>query len=440
VPHPGDQRVLPPVARAARIVLSTFGSAGDVYPFIALAAALEREGAAPVIAAPPLFAGAVRAAGIAFHPVGPDLEALQKDLGLSEAGLVRAALHPRDGTRFIVAELLMPYLRTSLQDLAPVLEKADLLAVHALGFAARLAAEERGLPWAGVVLQPMAFLSAYDPPVLPGLGPLGYLPRRLPVALNRMLKWLARRLSAGWLAPLERQRAALGLPAGPGHPLIDGQFSPWLNLALYSPLLGGPQPDHPPHTLIAGSVCYDGPPVALPAPLEAFLADGPAPIVFTLGSSADRVPGAFFAVSAAVAADLGERAVLVSSALDAGTARRESPDLLHCGPLPYSMLFPHARALVHQGGIGTLTQALRAGRPQLIVPFAHDQPDNARRAAALGCAQILPQAAYDRRRARAAIRTLLAWADRDEAARRVARAMAGEAGAVAAARALLRLR
>ena len=58
--------------------------------------------------------------------------------------------------------------------------------------------------------------------------------------------------------------------------------------------------------------------------------------------------------------------------------------------LPYSQVFPRAAAVVHQAGIGTLAQALRAGRPQLIVPVAFDQPDNARRAAALGLARVVP--------------------------------------------------
>jgi UDP:flavonoid glycosyltransferase YjiC (YdhE family) len=58
--------------------------------------------------------------------------------------------------------------------------------------------------------------------------------------------------------------------------------------------------------------------------------------------------------------------------------------------LPYSAVFPHAVAIVHQAGIGTLAQALAAGRPQLIVPVAYDQPDNARRARELGVARSIP--------------------------------------------------
>ena len=58
--------------------------------------------------------------------------------------------------------------------------------------------------------------------------------------------------------------------------------------------------------------------------------------------------------------------------------------------MPYSAVFPHAAAVIHQAGIGTLAQALTAGRPQLIVPVAFDQPDNAQRAEALGVARVMP--------------------------------------------------
>jgi rhamnosyltransferase subunit B len=51
---------------------------------------------------------------------------------------------------------------------------------------------------------------------------------------------------------------------------------------------------------------------------------------------------------------------------------------------PLSHLLPHAAAIVHHGGIGTLAQALAAGIPQLIIPYALDQPENASRVRALG--------------------------------------------------------
>jgi rhamnosyltransferase subunit B len=56
---------------------------------------------------------------------------------------------------------------------------------------------------------------------------------------------------------------------------------------------------------------------------------------------------------------------------------------------PHGDLFPRALAIIHQGGIGTTGQALRAGRPMLVVPYAFHQPDNAVRVMNLGVAHTL---------------------------------------------------
>ena len=107
--------------------------------------------------------------------------------------------------------------------------------------------------------------------------------------------------------------------------------------------------------------------------------------------------------------------------------------------MPYSSIFPRALAVVHQGGIGTLSQALRSGRPQLIVPFAFDQPDNARRAAGLGVARVLPAGKADARTLARELRALLADGAYDHRAQVVAREVRETNGAACAAQALLRL-
>jgi UDP:flavonoid glycosyltransferase YjiC (YdhE family) len=249
---------------------------------------------------------------------------------------------------------------------------------------------QRKLPWAGTVLAPLSFMSDFDPPLISGaewFRGLRALGPRVYGAVFGLLKWIA----WPWEAPLRKFRAELGLPPLAGMALFEGQFSPHLNLGLFDPPLAAPQRDWPARTQVTGAPLHDG---AAPGPdageLEAFLAEGAPPIVFALGSSAIFVAGDDFWRSAAEAARrLGRRAILVAGA---ETARRLSlpPGVRAFGYLPYSTVFPRAAAIVHQAGIGTLAQALRSGRPQLIVPFAFDQPDNARRAVALGCARTLP--------------------------------------------------
>ena len=100
---------------------------------------------------------------------------------------------------------------------------------------------------------------------------------------------------------------------------------------------------------------------------------------------------------------------------------------------PHSALFPHASLIVHHGGIGTSAEALRAGKPMLVVPHGFDQPDNAARLQRLGVAEVLPAGRY--RHDRAA--SLLARLDEDRGYRTnaepVARVLREEDGAETAA-------
>jgi UDP:flavonoid glycosyltransferase YjiC (YdhE family) len=102
-------------------------------------------------------------------------------------------------------------------------------------------------------------------------------------------------------------------------------------------------------------------------------------------------------------------------------------------------MFPRAAAIVHQGGIGTTAEALRSGRPMLVVPYAHDQPDNAARAVRLGLARRIPRARYDDARAAAVLRELLADSRAIERAAEVGARIRGANGAETAAVAIAEL-
>jgi UDP:flavonoid glycosyltransferase YjiC (YdhE family) len=253
-------------------------------------------------------------------------------------------------------------------------------------------------------------------------------------SLTRGVMWLARKRLDALLGPVYELRRQLGLPRG-GNPMMEGQHSPTLVLALYSQVLGAPQPDWPANVRVTGFPFYDrrdraGDPAAGLAPeLEKFLDDGEPPVVFTLGSSAVWVAKDFYTESVEAARALGVRALLLigeernrpSGALPEGVAAFDYA--------PYGELLPRARAIVHQGGVGTTGQALRAGRPTLIVPHAFDQHDNAARAARLGASRTLRRPHYNAAGAVRELRELL----RDESyARRsaeVGRVVQSEDGA-----------
>jgi UDP:flavonoid glycosyltransferase YjiC (YdhE family) len=155
--------------------------------------------------------------------------------------------------------------------------------------------------------------------------------------------------------------------------------------------LAKPQPDWAANTVITGFTFYDGSQdrTELTQELKQFLDAGEPPIVFTLGSAAVLDPGNFYQESIQAAKQLNRRAVLL---IGKNTPPKNlSEDILAVNYAPYSQIFPHACAIVHQGGIGTTAQALRAGRPTLVMPYSHDQPDNAARVNRLGTSRTIPR-------------------------------------------------
>jgi len=379
-----------------KIVLATVGSLGDLHPFMAIALSLHAQGLQPTLAAAAEYRDKVEAAGIAFAPLRPSFAEIERNVAMSRAELAGRMI---ESSEFLLAEAVLPFLRDAYDDMLALTEDADLVVASSLAFGARLAAEKRGIAWIALVLQPMMFLSAHDPPVIPKVEWLTGLLRRLGPRPTRHLYAAVKLATAGFFAPVARLRADQGLPPDRRNPLFEGQFSPaGAAIGLYSSLMGGIQPDYPARSAIVGFAPYDsadGRGIALDPRLDAFLAAGDAPLVFTLGSLVVNSPGAFYRESLQAARRLRRRAVLlVGEAAMPEFAGAHAEDVHIADYAPHSLLFPRAAALIHHGGIGTLGQALRAGRPQLIVPHFADQLDNAARAVRIGVARSLAPARY----------------------------------------------
>jgi UDP:flavonoid glycosyltransferase YjiC (YdhE family) len=219
---------------------------------------------------------------------------------------------------------------------------------------------------------------------------------------------MAKRATRSLAEPWYRLRKDVGLPPDRDvNPLLDSH-SPRLVLALFSPLLGSPKPDWPPHTIATGFPVFDRDGATGVSPeLMEFLDAGPPPIVFTLGCSAATVAEGFFTTSIAVAKKLGHRAVFIVNR-NSRDFPAALPDYLMAQEYaPFSELFPKAAAIVHAAGIGTTGLAMRSGRPSLVVPYAHDQPDNAVRLVNLGLARIVPRHRYSTTRVAEELRKLL---------------------------------
>jgi len=140
--------------------------------------------------------------------------------------------------------------------------------------------------------------------------------------------------------------------------------------------------------------------------LAEFLDAGDAPIVFTLGSAAVMDARDFFEESAKAAQMLGRRAVLLYGVYNE-PPKGLSDEIVGFDYAPYSLVFPKAACVAHQGGVGTTAQVLRAGVPHLIMPYSHDQPDNAARCERIGVARVISRDDYTAENAARYLREIL---------------------------------
>ena len=397
------------------IVLTTWGSLGDLHPFLALAIEMQKRGHRATIATSESYRAKVESTGVGFHAVRPDLptpELIQS--------VMQRVMDSSRGTEFLFRHLLMPALRESFEDLSVLAPTCDLWLTHPAQMAGPIVAQKFGLRWVSCILAPICLYSIYDPPILP--HPIFPMLYRLGKTGRRFASFLVHKATADWFGEVGKLRREIGLPAG-AHPMFEGQYSPQCNLALFSSALGEPQPDWPQNTAQPGFVFYDtrgdlpwkldvGLPTenrgvqngALSPALARFLEDGEAPLVFTLGSAAVNRPGEFFRESAQAARLLNRRALLLGDTKNCGG---DSPDIASFDYAPYSEVFPRACAIVHQGGVGTTAQALRAGKPQLVVPQSHDQPDNASRIVRRKIGKTMPLTQYQAQRIAQELRPLL---------------------------------
>ncbi len=415
-----------------RIVLSNIGTFGDINPLIALSLELKRRGHVPVLALPNVFRPKIEPLGLEFRAVRPDIDP-------NNSILVEMVYDVKHGTEHGLRNFLFPSLRQTYDDLLAAAtgpERADLMLLGELNYAGPLVAEMTGITWASYVLAPLSFFSAYDPPVLPPFPLLAHVDRF--AGMGHGMKRLARWTTRAWPEPIYALRKELGLGRG-ANPLFDAKHAPELVLALFSRVLGVPQQDWPPHTLITGFCFYDADAGngALPAHLEEFLAAGEAPLVFTLGSAAVLAAGDFYEVSAQAAMQLGRRAVLLIGTDPRNRMKQTLPPSICVAEYaPYSALLPRAALVVHQGGVGTTAQCLRAGKPMLMMPYSHDQPDNARRMRRLGVARTIQKSNYTAERVAQTLRGMLADAELAARSASVAEQMRSEDGVKTACDAL----
>lgn len=410
-----------------KVLVRTVGGGGDINPFIAVGIALRKRGHEVVLLVNPYFEKQVRDAGLEFVALGDHFD-------LRRIAEIPDLMHPRKALKLTLDMLIVPQMPVTIDALSSLIRemRPDIVLSHHTCPGTHWICERHGVPSAGAVLAPLLWPSSKDASVFlswePEDPPAWYLRSR-----NRFSRWLLRRIVDPRYNQVRRQ---YGFPTK-----RDLYFAETLggvvNLGLWSPHFRGPMSDDPPNGRICGFPWFDrhGEFEQPSADVEEFLLDGEPPIVFTLGTSAVHMSGGFYGCAAEACRILGRRGILLTRYSE------YAPTSLPSGVraftyVPFSAVLPRAAATVHHGGIGTTAQAMRAGRPTVIIPIVNDEFDNALRAKRLGVSATLKHSRLTPRNLADALRPVIDDPALNDRAARLGRLLSAEDGALVAAIAL----
>ncbi len=357
-----------------RFAVVTLGSLGDVLPFLAIAKELVRRGHDVELLSNPRFEALVRQHGVRFYPIGSE-----RDADRTEAH--PDLWHPVRGLGVLWRHLVAPALKPSLARIEALSRAEDgrglTVLASPLALGARVARELLPIRLVTGYTAPMTLRSTSDPMFVGAWR----VPERVPRFARHAIWQLVDKLK---LHPMLRAslldwRCSLGLA-----PIEGSVFGRWMpspdgGLALFPSWFASD--DDWPAVHACGFPLLDEP-GPLSSELTAFLDAGPAPVVVYPGSGSRHTSGLLARALDAITAS-GSRAVLLSRHVDQ-TPEIQTRAAIVQTEVPFHLLLPQAALLVHHGGIGSCAQAIRAGIPQVILPAAYDQFDNAARTVLLG--------------------------------------------------------
>lgn len=363
-----------------QVLLFPMGSSGDVHPFIGLGRVLRERGHQVTLFACEEFETTARQSGLEFESVlsAEDYHNIQRDPEI---------WHPTRGPRTVFrrTQTLESYrLFLKLVNERHIPGKTVLVG-GSLAIGPRIIRDHLKIPFTTIHLQPSVIIS----PVRPAKLASGSIPRWWPYWLRKLAYWGAERV---FLDPILRPtvntfRAEIGLPA------IRRVFSkyvhsPDLVIGLFPEWYAERVADWPQNMQLTSFPLYDEANIRpLTAEQQAFLASGPPPVVVTFGTAMRHAKPYFTAIATALH-QINQRGILLTPYAEQ-IPEQLPPNVIHVNYIPLSLLLPHSAVMVHHGGIGTASQAMKAGTPQLIMPMTHDQPDNAERLERLGIAQTI---------------------------------------------------
>ena len=417
----------------ARILVTSAGYRGDVLPFVSVSRELVARGHEVDLVLPSGFHDALADEPVTLHRLGVEfspreLFGIHRDVWDHYGTRLGAART----TRWMVRYGMLEHLDSIYDSLAPIAERADLVLTHNVLVPARWAAEMQDIPCVTLHVVPTLVPSEER---LPEMRPLPRIPGAVGRAASRAawagaLRVMELVFSAN--GPLSARRRSLGLPEH-RHELLTNTFSVDTLLLPVSPEWFPRPSDWPSRYVLTGFIPWEPPDARLADDVTAFLDDGDAPVLVTLGTSAATNAKATFELMAATLDDLDIRALfLVGDESNVTGPLRNRPGVWPFAPL--HLVLPRCRAVVHSASLGTTAGVLGSGLPSLAVPLLFDQIWNAYRTAQLSAGLVLRKPS--RPRARRLMEQLVADERLRENAHALSARLANEHGAARAADAI----
>jgi UDP:flavonoid glycosyltransferase YjiC (YdhE family) len=357
-----------------KITILTYGSRGDVQPYLALAVGLQRQGHAVQLAAPYRFADFVNSYGVGFVPLAGDPEVISARLneaGSNPLGMVRS-----------ISEYIFSIADQVVQQILAACEDADLI-VHSFLFTTggHSLARKLHVPDISVQTFPVFAPTGYVPPAaMPGLPP-GVISTFFHWLIIQVF-WHGGNLGFKSLPKAARENFDLDL-YWPFKADSVRSLTP-LVFAFSPTVIPRPVDWRQGHIHIPGYLFLDRPEsYQPPSALTEFLSDGAPPICVTFGSTVHRDPEKVYRSVLDGLSRTGNRAIILSGWSDLGGILM--PDnVLVMEAAPHEWLLPQCKAVIHHGGAGTTAAGLRSGIPNFVVPSASDQPFWGARVHAIG--------------------------------------------------------
>ena len=346
-----------------KIMLTTWGTTGDVRPFLALANELKIAGHKIQVCASSVYGQQFEKIGVGFRPVGVPFEKDQFDQIMDRIIDIR---NPLKSALMIAKEGILNQAEQWYNDCLDAMTDCDIVVCHSADMPGQEAAIKKNLPWITVSYCPGFIKSIYTAPSpAPNLGRYGnYLMWKV---VELMMYHQADPLFNAFFDSVGgNNRSLIG---------IKGMYSPQLNLVASSSYITKPPPDLPSYHKFTGAWFLEEPDYEVPLDLRKFLDQGPSPIIVSFGSMGGTKGLETTQTIVDAVQVTGQRAII-----QAGWGKLGSESfgwdskILSVGHVPHDFLFRRGICVIHHGGAGTTHAACLAGVPSIVIPHLADQP------------------------------------------------------------------